>query len=170
MAGHSVERHTVYRREQLPVKKARYATGTERGYLVKDTLTGAVPEPGVTGEPSDAPQHQLARLDAGDAPPVDKRSRHHGRGPASSKAFAYEAPEDKAGHPPGRSAVPAEPPTDRPQIANDHVLETWWDCYINYDGVDAVDQAVLAREHRASHFLVLVVERGSKARARPPSA
>ena len=55
VAGHSVERHAVYRREQLPVKKARHATGTERGYLVKGTLTGAVPQPGVTGEPSDAP-------------------------------------------------------------------------------------------------------------------
>ena len=120
VAGHSVERDAVYRPEQLPVEKARYATGTERGYLVKGTLTGAVPQPGVTGEPSDAPQHQLARPDPGDAPPVDERSRHHGRGPASSKAFAYEAPEDKAGHPPGRSAVPAEPPADRLQIANDH--------------------------------------------------
>ena len=107
MAGHSVERHAVYRGEQLPVEKARYATGAERGDLVKGTLTGAVPEPGVTGEPSDAPQHQLARPDPGDAPPVDKRSRHNGRGPASSKALAHEAPEDKARQPPGCSAVPA---------------------------------------------------------------
>jgi hypothetical protein len=54
VAGHPVERHAVHRREQLPIKKARYATGAERGYLAKDTLSGAVSEPGVTGEPSDA--------------------------------------------------------------------------------------------------------------------
>src|ERR1700692_2343188 len=53
--GHSVERHSVNRLEQLPVKKARCATGTERGYLVKAALTSAVPQPGVTGEPSHAP-------------------------------------------------------------------------------------------------------------------
>jgi hypothetical protein len=55
VAGHSIERHSVYWLEQLPVKKARYATRAERGYLVKGTLTSAVPQPGITGEPSDAP-------------------------------------------------------------------------------------------------------------------
>src|ERR1700722_18391299 len=50
---------SVYPREQLPVKKARYAAGAERGYLVKGTLFRSVPEPGIIGEPSDAPQHQL---------------------------------------------------------------------------------------------------------------
>jgi Integrase core domain len=33
----------VQRLEQLPIEKARYATRTERGYLVKAALTGAVP-------------------------------------------------------------------------------------------------------------------------------
>lgn len=75
MAGHSVERYAVHRREQLPIQKARCATGAKRGYLVKGTLSGAVPQPGVTGKPADAPQHQLARPDRGDAPPVDERSR-----------------------------------------------------------------------------------------------
>jgi len=72
---------------------------------VKDTLTGAIPEPGVTGEPSNAPQLQLARPDPGDAPPIDERSSHHGRRSASSKAFAYEAPEGKAGDPPARRGL-----------------------------------------------------------------
>ena len=54
-AGHSVERHSVYRLEQLPVKKARHTTRTERGYLVERAMTGAIPQPGITGEPSDAP-------------------------------------------------------------------------------------------------------------------
>jgi hypothetical protein len=51
----------------------------------------------------------------------------------SSKSFANEPPEDKAGDPPGRSAVPAEPPTYRLQIANNHLLGTWWDGDIEYD-------------------------------------
>jgi hypothetical protein len=51
----------------------------------------------------------------------------------SSKAFAYEASEDKTGDPPGCSAVPAEPPADRFQIVNDHVLGAWWDGDIDYD-------------------------------------
>ena len=170
MAGHPVERNAVHRGEQLPIEKARCATRAERGYLVKGTVTDAVPEPSVTGEPSNAPQHQLTPPDADDAPPVDERSRHHGRGPASSKTFAYEASEDEAGHPPGRRAVPAEPPADRPQVTNDHALVTEWDGDIDYDGVDAVDQTVPAREQRAIYLLVLVVERGGKRRARPPSA
>ena len=53
VACHSVERHPVYRSEQLPVKKSRYATGAERGYLVKDASTSAITEPGVAGEPAD---------------------------------------------------------------------------------------------------------------------
>ena len=88
VAGHPIERHAVYRPEQLPLEKAGYAAGAERRDPVKGTLPDAVPEPGVTGEPPDAPQHQLTCPDPGDAPPVDKRSRHHGRRPVPSKAFA----------------------------------------------------------------------------------
>jgi hypothetical protein len=55
VVSHSVERHSVYRLEKLPVKKARYAAGTKRCDLAKGTLTGLVPQPGVTGEPSKAP-------------------------------------------------------------------------------------------------------------------
>src|ERR1700691_2887789 len=84
VASHSVERHSVYRLEQLPVEKARYAAGGERCYLAEGALTSAVPQPRVTREPSDTPQHQFAGSHPDDAPPIDERSRHHSRGPLAS--------------------------------------------------------------------------------------
>jgi hypothetical protein len=105
MPDHPEERNAVHGREQFPVEKTGFTTGAERCYLAKRALTSAIPQPGVTREPADATQHQLARPDSGDPPPVHERTWRHGRGPASSKVFAHQAPEDNASHPPGRSSV-----------------------------------------------------------------
>jgi len=146
MAGHATERHPVDRRQQLPVEEAGYAAGAERRDLAQGTLTDAVPEPGVTGEPPDAPQHQLTRPGPENAPPVDQRPRLDCRGPASSKVFADQTPQDQAGHPAEDSSIPAEPAADRLQIAHRCILGPGWDGDVHDDGVHAVDQAPVARQ------------------------
>jgi len=97
--GHSVERHAVYWREQFPVKKS----GMPRG---RNRLPG---EGHLDGRDTPARRHRKPADLVAPARPTRPRRRATSRRalpaprpqPASSKVFAHEAPEDKAGHPPG---------------------------------------------------------------------
>jgi hypothetical protein len=93
------------------------------GYLTKNTLTGAIPQPGITRKPSDATQYQLARTNPNDSPPVNERTWCCGCGSASSEVFTHQTSKDKARNPPRSSAVPTDLSADSFQIADEQVFD-----------------------------------------------
>jgi hypothetical protein len=92
--NHLIEHDAVKRSEQSPISEAWDPARAKDRDLLKQTLVDAVTQPGISGKPLLAAQHDVSIVYLLDSPPVDQRVGDQCLRTLWAKSLTHKAPED----------------------------------------------------------------------------